>query len=117
MIRMRTLPAWPLSRSGCRFTAHVQGACIGAGLELAAFADRLTATPDAWFQLPELAMGLLPGFGGTVSLARRLGRRSACRLILAGNRIGAKEALAIGLIDAIMDDGAADQGRADEVRG
>jgi enoyl-CoA hydratase/carnithine racemase len=83
------------------FDVHVQGACIGAGVEIAAFAARLTATADAWFQLPELAMGLVPGAGGCVSVPRRIGRQRAALMILSGRRINAPTALRWGLIDAI----------------
>ncbi|WP_298693032.1 enoyl-CoA hydratase/isomerase family protein, partial [uncultured Sphingomonas sp.] len=112
-IRLRTLPAWPLLRRHGTVDVHVQGACIGSSLELAAFADRLTATSDAWFQLPECAMGIMPGFGGTVSIPRRIGRQRAAKLMLSGRRIGARAAMAIGLIDAIVDDPAGDDRRVD----
>jgi enoyl-CoA hydratase/carnithine racemase len=112
-IRMATLPAHAIVRCTEKFGVHVQGACIGAGLEMSAFASRLTATPDAWFQLPELAMGLIPGAGGCVSVARRIGRPRAAALILSGRRIGARTALDWGLIDAIMDHAPVDEGQAD----
>jgi enoyl-CoA hydratase len=112
-IRMETLPALAIIPCAHKFAAHVQGACVGAGLEMAAFANRLTATPDAWFQLPELAMGLIPGAGGCVSVPRRIGRARAALMILSGRRIGAKTALDWGLIDAIVNHPAADQGEAD----
>jgi enoyl-CoA hydratase/carnithine racemase len=83
------------------FHVHVQGACVGAGLEMAAFAARLIATPEAWFQLPELAMGLIPGAGGCVSVPRRIGRQRAALMFLSGRRINAATALRWGLIDAI----------------
>lgn len=111
-IRMRTLPAQVIVRCGDKFEAHVQGACIGAGLEMAAFARRFTATRDAWFQLPELAMGLIPGAGGCVSVARRIGRARTAALVLSGKRIGSQTALDWGLIDAIVDDAPVDQGQA-----
>lgn len=114
-IRMQTLPALAIIRCGHKFEAHVQGACVGSGLEMVAFAHRVTATPDAWFQLPELAMGLIPGAGGCVSVARRIGRRRAALLILSGKRINAKTALDWGLIDAIVDDLAVDHRQADMV--
>lgn len=103
-IRMETLPAHAIARCADRFSAHVQGACVGTGLEMAAFAQLLTATSNAWFQLPELGMGILPGAGGCVSLTRRIGRQRAALMILSGKRIGAKTALDWGLIDAIMDE-------------
>jgi len=114
-IRQRTLPAiWAL-RCADKLTAHVQGACVGAGLELAAFASRVTASPRAWFQLPELAMGLLPGAGGCVSLTRRIGRQRTAELVLSAKRLSARQALDWGLVDAIVDDLPGDQGGPDEV--
>jgi enoyl-CoA hydratase len=101
LIRSRTLPALPLSRRAAILDVHVQGACVGAGLEIAAFAGRFTATPDAWFQLPELAMGLIPGAGGCVSVARRIGRQRTALMLLSGRRVNAATALRWGLIDAI----------------
>ncbi len=112
-IRMLTLPAQGIVRCCARLDVHVQGACVGSGLEMAAFADRLTAGRKAWFQLPELAMGIIPGAGGCVSLSRRIGRQKAALLILSGRRINAEMALAMGLVDAIIDDSPVDQGHAD----
>jgi enoyl-CoA hydratase/carnithine racemase len=71
-------------------------------LELAAFAHRFTAAPNAWFQLPELSMGILPGAGGCVSLTHRIGRQRTALMILSGKRISVKQALAWGLVDAIV---------------
>ncbi|MET0239168.1 MAG: enoyl-CoA hydratase/isomerase family protein [Sphingobium sp.] len=110
MIRMQTLPAWAIIGCRDRLSVHVQGACVGAGLEMAAFAARVTAGADAWFQLPELAMGLLPGAGGCVSVSRRIGRQRAALMILSGRRISAATALSWGLIDAIVDEAPGDQG-------
>jgi len=84
-----------------RVRAEVHGACIGAGVELAAFAGTVVAAPDAFFRLPEIAMGLVPGAGGTVSLPRRIGRRRTAELALSGRRIDAETAHAWGLVDAI----------------
>lgn len=103
LIRCRTLPALALAQRAGILDVHVQGACVGAGLELAAFAGRVTAESDAWFQLPELAMGLIPGAGGCVSVPRRIGRQRAGLMILSGRRINATTALQWGLIDAIED--------------
>jgi hypothetical protein len=101
LIRSRTLPALMLAARAEILDVHVQGGCVGAGLEMAAFAGRLTATSDAWFQLPELDMGLIPGAGGCVSVPRRIGRQRAALMILSGRRINAATALRWGLIDAI----------------
>jgi len=84
-----------------RVEARVHGACVGAGVELPAFASHVIATADAWFALPELAMGLVPGAGGTVSLPRRIGRQRTAWLAYTGARLDAKTALAWGLVDAI----------------
>ncbi|MBC2660356.1 enoyl-CoA hydratase/isomerase family protein [Novosphingobium flavum] len=100
-IRLRTLPAWPILACRDRLTARVHGACIGSGLEMAAFAARVIATPDAWFQLPELAMGLIPGAGGCVALSRRIGRARTAWMVLSGRRVPARQALAWGLVDRI----------------
>lgn len=89
------------SRCGPRLRAEVHGAVIGAGIELAAFARTVVAKPDAFFQLPELGMGLIPGAGGTASIPRRIGRQRAAWMALSGVRVDATTALAWGLIDAI----------------
>jgi enoyl-CoA hydratase/carnithine racemase len=103
-IRARTLPARMIARCADRLEVHVQGGCVGAGLEMAAWARHFSAAPDAWFQLPELAMGILPGAGGCVSLSRRIGRQRTALLILSGKRIGAQTALEWGLVDRIVDE-------------
>lgn len=103
-IRLSTLPAHAIAACADKFSVHVQGACIGSGLEMAAFAHRLTASPKSWFQLPELAMGLIPGAGGCVSVARRIGRQKAAAMIFSGKRISAHTALQWGLVDALISD-------------
>ena len=113
-IRARTLPAHALARCADNLDVHVQGGCAGSGLEMAAWAKRFTAAPDAWFQLPELAMGILPGAGGCVSLSHRIGRQRAALLILSGKRISARQALGWGLIDAIVEHSPGDDCGADE---
>ncbi|TXC70296.1 enoyl-CoA hydratase/isomerase family protein [Sphingomonas ginsenosidivorax] len=112
-IRGLSLPAHPLSRCATKVDVHVQGACVGSSLEIAAFAGRVTASRAAWFQLPELAMGVLPGAGGCVSVARRIGRQRAALMILSGQRIDAATALRWGLVDAIMDEPPVDPRHAD----
>jgi enoyl-CoA hydratase/carnithine racemase len=102
-IRSLTLPAHPLSRRPEIFDVYVQGACVGSALEMAAFAGRVTAAPGAWFQLPELAMGIIPGAGGCVSVPRRIGRARAALMMLSGKRINGRTALDWGLIDGIED--------------
>jgi enoyl-CoA hydratase/carnithine racemase len=84
-----------------RTTFVVHGACIGAGVEIPAFAGRVIARPDATFRLPEVAMGLVPGAGGTVSIPRRIGRERFRSLALTGAMIDATTALSWGLVDQI----------------
>lgn len=84
-----------------RMTVHVHGACAGAGVELPAFAHRVIADPGTTFRLPELAMGLIPGAGGTVSLPRRIGAQRTAELALSGQPIDAATALEWGLVDEI----------------
>lgn len=103
-VRSLRLPARRLLALRPRLEVHVHGAAIGAGVEMAAFAARVTASPHAWFQLPELRYGLIPGAGGTVSLTRRIGRQRTAYLALSGARIHARQALAWGLVDAIQPD-------------
>ena len=84
-----------------RVTVRVHGECVGAGLELPAFAGRVVARAGSRFRLPEIAMGLVPGAGGTVSLPRRIGRARTAWLALSGEAIDADTALRWGLADAI----------------
>jgi len=96
----RSAARW-LAACAPRVRAEVHGACVGAGVELPAFAGSLVAREDAWFQLPELAIGLVPGAGGTVSLPRRIGRQRTVWLALTGARLDAATALAWGLVDEL----------------
>jgi hypothetical protein len=100
-VRSLRSPAGLLSFLATRATAYVHGACVGAGIEIPAAAGRVVATADAQFWLPELAMGLIPGAGGTVTIARRIGRQRLLHWALSGDRIDAETALAWGLVDAI----------------
>lgn len=86
-----------------RVTVVVHGACVGAGVELAAFAGRVVARPDATFRLPEIAMGLVPGAGGTVSLPRRIGAERTRELAVSGEAIDASTALDWGLVDIVSE--------------
>jgi len=85
-----------------RLRAEVHGACVGAGVELPAFAARVSARADAFFQLPEVGMGLIPGAGGTVGIPRRIGRQRTAWLALTGARLDAATAHAWGLVDEVV---------------
>lgn len=99
--RLTRSAARQLVRIADRVTVSVHGYCLGAGIELAAFASRVIAHPETIFALPELALGLVPGSGGTASLPPRIGRRRTAFLALTGRRIDASTALDWGLIDEI----------------
>ena len=101
--RSLRLPAWRLARLSERLHVHVNGAAIGAGVEIAAFGSHVTTSSKAWFQLPELKYGLIPGAGGTVSLPRRIGRQRTAYMALTMDRIRVETALNWGLIDAVID--------------
>lgn len=101
LVRSLALPGRLLAACAARATVRLHGACVGSGIEFPAFAGRLVASADAWFQLPELKFGLIPGAGGTVSIARRIGRQRLAGWVLSGRRIDAATALAWGLVDAI----------------
>ncbi|NKY25845.1 putative enoyl-CoA hydratase echA14 [Nocardia gamkensis] len=101
LVRLERAPWRIIDRLRDRVSAHVQGACIGAGIEMAAFAGRLVATPETFFRLPEIEMGLVPGAGGTVSIPRRIGRWRAAWMMLTGDRIDTATALRWNLIDAV----------------
>jgi enoyl-CoA hydratase/carnithine racemase len=81
----------------------VHGACIGAGIELASFCAHITADAGAFFKLPEVSMGLIPGSGGTVSVRRRIGRQRTAFMSISGEPVGADLAMRWGLIDEISD--------------
>jgi hypothetical protein len=84
-----------------RVVVHLHGACFGSGIELPAFVTRVIAASDVRVALPELALGLIPGAGGTVSLPRRIGRHRTAQLALTGRTIDAVTALEWGLVDQI----------------
>ena len=69
-----------------------------------AFAGRVEAAPDATFALPEVAMGLVPGAGGTVSIPGRIGRHRTAWLALTGERIDAPTAREWGLVDEVVEE-------------
>lgn len=101
LIRTTRSAAALMHRSRDRIHVRVHGACIGAGAELPAFASRVTATREAFFGLPEVSMGLVPGAGGTVSITHRIGRWRTAYLALSGVHLGAEVAMDWGLVDAL----------------
>jgi enoyl-CoA hydratase len=82
--------------------AAINGVCLGGGLELALSCDIRIAASHAKFGQPEVAIGVIPGGGGTQLLPRVVGLGAALRLVLTGESIGADEALRIGLVHEVV---------------
>lgn len=83
--------------------AAINGFALGGGLEVAMACDILIAGTNAKLGLPETTLGVVPGFGGTQRLPRRVGPGQAKKLMFTGAIIDANEALRIGLVDAVDD--------------
>lgn len=82
--------------------AAVNGFALGGGLELALACDFILASENAKFGLPEVSLGLIPGFGGTVRLSRIVGLNRAREIIFTGDMIPAALALDIGLANKVV---------------
>jgi len=102
LVRLGRSLAALFAAHGERITVGLHGACLGAGIELPAFARRVVAADDARIGLPELGLGLVPGAGGTVSLPRRVGRHRALELLLTDGTISAAAASEWGLVDEVV---------------
>jgi enoyl-CoA hydratase len=83
--------------------AAVNGWALGAGLELALACDFIYASSNAKMGMPEVGLGVIPGFGGTQRLALRVGVARAREMIYGGVAVDAAEALRIGLANAVFD--------------
>jgi enoyl-CoA hydratase len=86
----------------CPVIAAVNGFALGGGCELALACDFIYAADTAKFGQPEVNLGVIPGFGGTQRLARRVGIGRARELVYTGEIIAADKALAIGLVNAVV---------------
>lgn len=82
--------------------AAVNGFALGGGCELALGCDFIIASDNAKFGLPEVSLGLIPGFGGTVRLMQAVGLRKAKELIFSGEMISADEAKKLGLVSDVV---------------
>lgn len=92
--RLETLP--------CPVIAAVNGFALGGGCELAMACDIRICSDNARFGQPEVGLGIIPGFSGTVRLARLVGMGMAKQLIFTGKPVKADEALRIGLVNAVV---------------
>ena len=82
--------------------AAVNGFALGGGLELALACHLRLASENAKFGLPEVKLGIIPGYGGTIRLPRLVGKGRALELILSGEMIDAQEAYRIGLVNRVV---------------
>ena len=93
-----------MGRSPKPFVAAVEGACLGGGLELALACHARIASAHArtCFALPEVKLGILPGFGGTQRLPRLVGLPAALDMITTGKTVFPRQALKMGLVEAMV---------------
>ncbi|HEY6739736.1 MAG TPA: enoyl-CoA hydratase-related protein [Actinopolymorphaceae bacterium] len=92
-----------VARIGKPVVAAITGYALGGGCELALACDRRIAASDARLGQPEIRLGVIPGAGGTQRLPRLIGPSKAKDLIFTGRMVEAAEALAIGLVDELVD--------------
>ncbi|GAA3706089.1 enoyl-CoA hydratase-related protein [Zhihengliuella alba] len=93
-----------LERLPVPVVAAVDGYALGGGCELALACDVVFASETARFGQPEVSLGLVPGFGGSVRLQQRVGPGMARELIFTGRQIDSAEALRIGLVNRVLPD-------------
>ena len=91
-----------LERMGKPSIAAINGYCLGGGLELAMACTLRIASENTKLGLPELGLGLIPGYGGTQRLTRLIGRGKAFEMILTAKPIDAAEAFRIGLVNQVV---------------
>ena len=83
--------------------AAINGYALGGGLELATACTLRVATANARLGVPEIKLGLIPGYGGTQRMPRLVGQGRALDMVMTGRMVAAEEALAIGLINRLVD--------------
>jgi enoyl-CoA hydratase len=114
LVKMNPLEAKTFSRKGQKVfskieelpipaIAAVNGFALGGGSEAALACDFIYASEKAVFGLPEITLGLIPGFGGTQRLARLVGVNRAKEMVFTGKAIRAEEALACGIVNKICE--------------
>jgi enoyl-CoA hydratase/carnithine racemase len=91
-----------IERSDKPVLAAINGTCVGGGLELALACHIRVAAAGALLGLPEIKLGLIPGFGGTQRLPRVVGASNAAEMILTGESLSAEKALRIGLVSRVV---------------
>jgi enoyl-CoA hydratase/carnithine racemase len=101
LVRLQRSVARSLAWLETPTVSYLHGACMGSGIELAAFTGTVIAAEDTQIALPEIGLGLVPGAGGTVSLPRRIGRVRTAWLAFSGCTVEAETARAWGLVDKV----------------
>jgi enoyl-CoA hydratase len=94
-----------IERSPKPFLAAINGYALGGGLEIALACDVRLAAKTARLGLPEVSLGIIPGYGGTQRLPRLIGSGPALQMILGGDPIGADDALRLGLVNSVHEPG------------
>ncbi|MGE5648387.1 MAG: enoyl-CoA hydratase/isomerase family protein [Acidobacteriota bacterium] len=94
-----------LDRMGKPSVAAINGFALGGGLELALACTLRVASENARLGLPEVKLGIMPGYGGTVRLPRLVGRGRALEMLLTGEPVDAAEALRTGLVNYVKPQG------------
>ena len=92
-----------IANSKQKTIAAINGFCFGGALDLALACDRRIASPSAVFCHPGVGLGIITGWSGTQRLPRLIGESKALEMFLTAKRVGASEALRIGLIDKISE--------------
>lgn len=101
MDRMADVLTW-LAKAPFPVVAYIEGDAVGGGVEIALAADLVLAAKDARLAFAQVPMGLIPGWGGLGFLERRVGAARARSLLMEGARLTGEEALARGIVDALV---------------